>query len=185
MTQPVGWLDRLRIERVVWTLDQRLYDLPRRSRIATRKEVRQNLLSAAQQDGTGEAIRRLGGNRQLASEYLSAELGDGPRPSWTAAATFAVTAQLLFTWLLGEAALAFGSGIDAADPHATGTFMWAGIRFLQTSVTYTFVNGRSSSVGGAWTPLTWGLWILGTVLVGRLWRIPSAWMRRRAARVTE
>ena len=29
MTHDVNLIDRLRIERVVWTLDQRLYDLPR------------------------------------------------------------------------------------------------------------------------------------------------------------
>ena len=33
MPHNVSWFDRMRIERVVWMLDQRLYDLPRRSRI--------------------------------------------------------------------------------------------------------------------------------------------------------
>ncbi len=52
MSDALTWMDRLRIERVVWALDQRLYDLPRRSRIAKRREVRQNLLTAAQDIGT-------------------------------------------------------------------------------------------------------------------------------------
>ena len=52
MTHDVNLIDRLRIERVVWTLDQRLYDLPRSSRIAKRREVRQNVLAAAHDVGT-------------------------------------------------------------------------------------------------------------------------------------
>jgi hypothetical protein len=46
MPRSVSWIDRMRIERLVWALDQRLYDLPYRSRIAHRREVRQNLLAA-------------------------------------------------------------------------------------------------------------------------------------------
>ena len=52
MNRTLGWIDRLRIERVVWALDQRLYDLPRKSRIAKRREVRENLLTAAADIGT-------------------------------------------------------------------------------------------------------------------------------------
>lgn len=170
MPHAVTWIDRLRIERAVWALDQRLYDLPRTSRIAKRREVRANLLTASREIGTVEALSRLGNSRQLAAEYLSAEFGEGPRPSWVAAATFAVTALFLLTWVLGEGASAFGDGITAANPLATGTFTWAGIRYLQDTVTYTFVHGQGSYVGGAWTPLTWAIWIVVTVLVGRLWR---------------
>jgi hypothetical protein len=178
MSHSISWIDRLRIERVVWSLDQRLYDLPRRSRIAKRREVRENLLTAANDIGTGEALRNLGSARQLAAEYRDAEFGDGPRASWVAAATFLLTGQLVLTSLLAEAANAFGDGISAADPNATGTFTWPGIRYLQDTVTYTFVNGHGSSVGGAWTPLAWALWIVATILVGRLWRVR---FRRRGA----
>ena len=55
MADKLTWSDRLRIERVVWMLDQRLYDIPRESRIAHRREVRLNLLSAAQDIGTRAA----------------------------------------------------------------------------------------------------------------------------------
>jgi hypothetical protein len=180
MAHTLNWFDRLRIERAVWSLDQRLYDLPRKSRVAKRREVRENLLAAAHDIGTTDALRHLGNSRELASGYLSAEFGEAPRPSWVAAATFAVTAQLLFTWVLGEAALAFGAGITAADPNATGTYTWSGIRYFQDTVTYTFVHGKGDSVGGAWTPLTWALWILATVLVGRLWRVRLTRRRRPA-----
>lgn len=33
-------------------------------------------------------------------------------------------------------------------------------------------------VGGAWTPFAWVIWIVATILVGRLWRVCSIWRRR-------
>jgi hypothetical protein len=184
MPHSVTFVDRLRIERAVWALDQRLYDLPRKSRIAKRQEVRENLLTATRDVGVSEALRHLGNTRQLAAEYLSAELGDGPRPYWFAVAFYVLAAQLVFTSLLGEAVNAFGDGIAAANPHATGTFTWSGIRYLQDTVTYTFVDGRSTSAGGAWTPLVWVIWLVLAVLVGRLWRVRSYLRRRRATSAT-
>lgn len=175
----VNLLDRLRIERVVWFLDQQLYDLPRRSRIEHRREVRANLLSAAADVGTSAALRQIGSSRQLAAGYLTAELGEGPRASWLAAAVFLFTGQLVLTSVLSEAAQAFGRGVTAADPTATGTYTWAGISHLQSAVTYTFVDGHGSSVGGAWTPLAYVLWLIATVLVGRLWRLVPMWRARR------
>ena len=177
-TVHLSWFDRLRIERAVWSLDQRLYDLPRASRIARRRELRTNLLTAAQDIGAVAALRNLGDSRQLAAEYLSAQFGDGPRPSWVAAAIFLLTGQLVLTSFLSEAATAFGDGIVAADPDATGTFTWPGIEYLQSSVTYTFTDGQGTWVGGAWTPFAWVLWLVGTILVGRLWRVVTRWLRR-------
>lgn len=171
MSHHLTWMDRLRIERAVWALDQRLYELPRKSRIAKRREVRENLITASNDIGTRDALSRLGDSAQLAAEYLSAELGEGPRPSWIAAGLFLLTGQLVGTSLLTEAALAFGDGVAAANSDATGTFTWSGIRYLQDAVTYTFVDGRGEYVGGAWTPLAWAIWIVATVLVGRLWRV--------------
>ena len=181
MTETLNLFDRMRIERVVWSLDQRLYDLPRRTRIATRREVRANLRAAAHDVGTTIALRRLGNAHSLAEQYLDAEFGDAPRPSWIAAGLFVVGVQLLLTWLLAEAADAFAKGIVALSPHATGTYSWRGIRYVQSEVTFTLTDGRYRSVGGAWTPLVWILWIGGTIAVGRLWRLVPAWRRRRAA----
>lgn len=181
MPDTLTLLDRLRIERVVWSLDQRLYDLPRKVRIAHRREVRQNLTEAATDVGIGSAVRHLGDVARLAREYRSAALGDGPHPSWIAAITFLLTGQLVFTAILTEAAKAFGSGISAADPHASGTFSWEGIRYLQDTVTFTFVDGHGTSVGGAWTPIAYIIWALCTVLIGRLWRATPAWHRRHTA----
>ena len=178
MSHSLGWSDRLRIGRLVWSLDQQLYDLPRRSRISTRREVRENLLTAARDIGTSAALRNVGSSTRLAREYLAAQFGDQLRPSWTVAALFLLTGQLVFTALLGEAALAFGDGIRAADPAVSGTFRWHGIRYLQDTVTYTFVDGSGTSVGGAWTPLAWALWIGATIVVGRLWRVVPMWRHR-------
>jgi hypothetical protein len=179
MSHAVTLIDRLRIERVVWSLDQRLFDLPRKSRVAKRREVRESLLTASRDIGTTDALRNLGNSRQLAAEYLSAEYGDSARPSWMAGVVFLLTGQLILTSILSEAALAFGDGITATNPSATGTFTWRGIRYLQDTVTYTFVNGKGTHVGGAWTPLAWAIWIVSTILVGRLWRVASVWRRRR------
>lgn len=181
MAHSVSLLDRLRIERVVWVLDQRLYDLPRRSRIEKRREVRQNLRVAANDVGTKEALMRLGSGRELADGYLTAEFGEGPRPSWLAAAVFLLTGVLLATSLFTDAATAYRDGILAGSPHATGSYSWSGIQYLQTSVHYTFVDGHASFNGGAFSPLTWLLWLIATVLVGRLWALPAVWRRRRAA----
>jgi hypothetical protein len=180
MQHTVTWFDRLRIERVVWTLDQRLYDLPRRTRIETRQEVRQNLLTGARDVGTTQALRNLGGSAELANEYLSAAFGSGPRHSWMAAALFFVTVPLLGTSFFTDAANGFASGITAANPAANGTYTWGGISHLQSTVTYTFSDGHGTWTGGAFTPLFYILWIVATILVGRLWRALPAWRRRRA-----
>ena len=132
MPDSVTWLDRARIECVVWALDQRLYDLPRASRLAIRREVRQNLLSAARDVGAGAAVKQLGGTAALASEYLTAEYGEGPRHSWIAAGLFLAGVPFVLIAILSDAALGFGHGITAADPHATGTFAWHGVSLLQT-----------------------------------------------------
>jgi hypothetical protein len=184
MPHSISWLNRLRIERLVWALDQQLYDLPRASRIAKRREVRDNLLAAARDVGTSQALRHLGGSRQLAKEYLTAEFGEGPRHSWIAAAYFCTLVPLLTTFVFGETASAYQQAITAVDPHASGAFTWGGISYLQTATTFTFVDGQGTQVGGAWTPITYALWIIGTVLAGRLWRaLPRTARRRRTAEV--
>lgn len=170
-------LDRLRIERAVLSLDQRLYDLPRATRVAHRRELRANLVAAAGDVGTTAALRDLGDAAGLASDYREAAFGAGPRPSWYSAGVFLLTTTLFLTSFFFDAAEAFGDGILAGDPEATGTFRWPGIALLQSEVTYTVSGGDHDFVGGAFTPLTYLLLLMGTIAVGRLWRaVPS---RRR------
>ncbi len=179
MHNDVNLLDRLRIERVVWSLDQRLYDLPRKTRIERRRELRTNLLAAARDAGTSTALRDVGDTGSLAAEYLNAELGPGPRHSWTAAGVFLLTSTLLLMSVLSDAADAFGDGILAGNPDAGGTFTWPGIGYLQNEVTYTVSDGEHSYVGGAFTPMTWALLVIGTIAVGRLWRALPRWRQLR------
>lgn len=183
MSNNVNLLDRLRIERVVWSLDQRLYDLPSRTRIAKRRELRSNLLDAARDIGTSTALRDVGDSATLAAEYLDAELGRGPRHSWMAAGVFLLTSALVLTSIFFDAAAAFGDGILAGAPDAAGTFTWPGISYLQSAVTYTVSGGEHTFVGGAFTPLTWALLTIGTIAIGRLWRALPMWRRRRSTQL--
>ena len=173
MPSKVRWLDRLRIERFVWTVDSLLYDLPHSSRVETRRDLRRSLQAAADSIGAKQAVRQIGSSAQLAREYLGAEFGERPRHSWIAAGVFALTTTLLATSFWSDAAIAFGDGIKAAQPHATGIYTWPGIPYLQDQVRYSLTNGHGSYVGGSFTPLFWLLAAVGTVLVGRLWRIAT------------
>jgi hypothetical protein len=184
MSRSVSWIDRIRIERLVWALDQRLYDLPYRSRIACRREVRQNLLAAARDVGTTQALRRLGHSQQLAEEYLTAQYGAHPRHSWTAAALAAVSATLLLNFFTGQAMSGSQAAITSVSPHVTGTFTVPGIYFLQHPIVYAFSNGHASVTGGDWTPASYALLLAAMILAGRLWRLPAAWTRRRAGTPT-
>jgi len=59
-SRPLTLADRLRIEVAVWRLDTKLGELPRRSRIAHRKETRANLRAAALDVGSAKALRLWG-----------------------------------------------------------------------------------------------------------------------------
>jgi hypothetical protein len=80
----------------------RLADAQRRG---CRREVRQNLLTAAQEAGTTEALRRIGNSQALAREYMSAEYGDRPRHSWIAAAWVAALIPTPACYVLMAAAI--------------------------------------------------------------------------------
>ena len=171
-------LDRIRIEGLVWSLDQRLYDLPRRSRIAKRREVRANLLEAARDHGTREALRRVGGSQALAREYLGAEFGDRPHHSWTGAAYFAALVPLFLGFGLTEVSNAYAKALTAVHPAASGTYNWSGVSFLQSPLTFTVDNGHVTQTGGAWTPVVYVLWAAGIIVCGRLWRLRRSTSRR-------
>jgi hypothetical protein len=164
--------DRLRLEQAVWAVDRLIQDLPRKSRVAKRRELRDNLRAAAEDVGAAVAVRQLGDLKQLAAGYLAAEYGDWkPRPSWTRAAVAAVLYYVLLSWLLEAGSSAFRAGILTGQPKATGTFSWNGIPYLLTDVNFTFSNGASTSVGGAWSPLAYAALVLVSILAGRLWRL--------------
>ncbi|WP_018503646.1 hypothetical protein [Parafrankia discariae] len=173
-------LDRLHIERAVWTMDARLQDLPRRSRIARRRELRDNLRAAAEDVGGRQAVRQLGDLRVLAAGYLTAEYGElSRRPSWAAAALALLLVDAVMTVLEHVARTAFDAGITATAPRISGTFHWTGVPYLISDETFTYLNGTYTSVGGAWTPLVYVLMFAGAFVGGRMWRLISARLRQR------
>lgn len=84
MNRPMTLVDRLRIERVLWTVDILIYDIRTRGRRTIRRELRANLQAAAQEMGAGAAIWQLGPLRRLARGYLDAQYGRVPfsRAGW-------------------------------------------------------------------------------------------------------
>ena len=89
----------------------------------------------------------------------------------------------MLTSVLFDAADAFGDGILVGNPDASGTFRLGRRLLLQSEVTYTVADGEHTFTGGAFTPLTWILLVMGTIAVGRLWRALPIWRRRRARAV--
>jgi hypothetical protein len=184
MPRKLTVFDRVRIERLVWTLDQRLYDLPRASRIAKRREVRANLLEATADRGVGEALRGVGGSRTLAREYLGAEFGDRPHHSWTAAAVFAALVPLFLLGGLSAVSNAYAQALTAGHA-AAGTYSWSGVSYLQSPLTFTVDQGQVTQAGGAFTPIVYVLWAIGTIACGRLWRLLPLASRGRHTPATE
>jgi len=181
MSAPSSTLDRLRIERAVWTVDLRVQDLPRSSRIARRRELRDNLQEAASEVGAREAVSRLGDLHVLATDYLEAEYGDlRRRPSWAAAAWWIVLTEAVMLLVTSTGFSAFRDGVTAADQHFTGVVHWHGVTWLISAATFTFTNGHATSTGGAWTPLVYVVMLGGALVVGRIWRLVPALRRGRA-----
>lgn len=184
MPRKLTMLDRIRIDRLVWALDQRLYDLPRHSRIAKRREVRANLLEAAADHGAREALRRIGSSSALAREYLGAEFDDRPHHSWMAAAYFAALTPLFIGFGLNEVSDAYKRALT--DAHAaSGTFTWSGVSYLQSPMTFTVDHGQVAQSGGTWTPIVYVILLVGIVACGRLWRLLPRLSRRSQAPATE
>ena len=171
------WKDRMRIERAVWTLDSYLRNLPRKSRIAKRRELRVNLRAASADVGVNEALRRLGNIRTMAAEYLVTEYG-GPGPSWIVTTYFLFAAFYFMIWFENARIDAFKAGAIAANPHLTGTFQLTGVAYVFRNVTFIFTNGKATEIGGTLLPLV-NVYIFALViLVGRLWRAVPAVRQR-------
>src|ERR1035438_5533015 len=142
MTETLTWTERIRVERAVWTLDTYLQNLPRKSRIAKRRELRVNLRAASADVGANEALRRLGNVRSIAAEYVLAEFG-GPGPSWTVAMCVMLPGFAFMFWLSNARIDAFRSGAIAANPHLTGIFHLSGVGYILANDTFTFANGKA------------------------------------------
>jgi hypothetical protein len=181
MSQAISTLDRLRIERAVWSLDSRLQDISWRSRVAKRRELRANLLDASADVGTAEALRRVGSIPRLAAEYLSVEYGHWTRrPHWLAMVAWLLLGYVALTLLLDATSSAFIDGVLAVNPHMSAPVVWSGISHVLAPVTVTFAaGGVTSRLGGAWEPLVYAVYLMGALLVGRVWRAWPSWRTRQ------
>jgi hypothetical protein len=174
------WLDRLRIERAVWTVDALTQAAPDRARRAIRRELRANLQAAAAQMSAKEAVRQLGDLRQLALGYVEAQYGPGNlRPRWLRGVCWALGTEVVLLALTFATHSAFIAGVQAGNPRPNGTYSWPGLHLLGIGGNVTFHDGSSSAFS-----LSFSLWILlyllaALVLGGQLWRLPVAWWRNR------
>jgi hypothetical protein len=185
MTDDLTRIDRLRIERTIWAFDVLIINMPRRSRVAKRRELRANLRAAAADVGTAQALRRLGGLQRLAAGYLAAEYGErGPRPAYWKGITWA---SLLLPIMIAAEDLGKQSFLDGvqAIPRATGVFHYSGMKFLGLDFTYTFLDGRNMAPGWSESFSSVELiYMLAAFLIGaRTWRLLPPWRRWRLRRV--
>jgi len=172
-------MDRLRIERVLWTVDLLTYDIRTGGRRTIRRDLRTNLRAAAGEAGVGEAIRQLGSLRQLARGYVDAQYGDGARrPRWMGGLWWAFVCAILLVAITCIGAAAFRAGVQAANPGATGTYVWNQVSGVGLStVTISLAHGQPVR---AEITLPFGsmLYVAAAVILGgRLWRLVP---RRRA-----
>jgi hypothetical protein len=171
MSHTVSLIGRLRIERLVWELDQRLWELPRRRRVDCRREVRANVLAAARESGVTAALRGVGSAGELARGYKAAEYGDRQRPHWWAAGMTALVIAQLPLLMQAQVTNMNEAAIRAVSPHATGAYTVPGVVFLQHATVYTFSNGQATLSGGDLSPLFYAAWLVSVILIGRLWRV--------------
>jgi hypothetical protein len=183
MPTTLSLIDRLRIERAVWTLDTYVSGLPGRSRRAIRRELRTNLRSSAAAVGVRQALFGLGSLRRLGLSYLDAEYGEGrPRPqllkgmAWGIAVEFAVMLAMIVGFD------AYLEGLEAGNP-GPGTYVWDRIEFLgmRAEVTYDAAgfSGFAWSISAIFLVYTFTAFVLGS----RLWRaVPIWWQRVRRDR---
>jgi hypothetical protein len=119
MNRKVPLKHLLRIELVVRRVDYVLDGrVPMAKRRQIRTELRSNLLEAAQDVGTDNAIQQLGDIKALAHSYLELYRGrfDFQAGSWAAVATYAAIQVLAIVLML-----AFHAGVAAGGEHS-GTY---------------------------------------------------------------
>jgi hypothetical protein len=149
--------------------------------VAKRRELRANLHDASADDGTPEALRRVGSIPRLAAEYISVEYGHGTRrPHWLAMVAWLLLGYVALTLLLEATSSAFVDGVLAVNPDMSAPVVWSGISRVFAPVTVTFAAGEvTSRLGGAWEPPVYAVYLLGALLVGRFWRAWPWWRTRQ------
>ncbi|MBX6752132.1 MAG: hypothetical protein IRY85_21135 [Micromonosporaceae bacterium] len=172
------FIDRLRIERAVWTVDTYLSVLPMRRQRDIRRELRANLRASAAQVGARTAVRNLGNLRRLSYEYLSAEYRGRPWPTPLKGLAWVLVVEVvLFTaWL--TAVDSYRDGLAAAGaPPGTYSFRWP-LFGLGSQVT---VDSSSEFPVQVFTLslLEFLAWLAAIFVLGsRLWRVIPRWRDR-------
>ena len=160
-------VDRLRIERAVysytWWLDLRGASARRRREL--RRELRANLLAAAEHSTARSAVRSLGSTRDMAAQ---ATPPDPTAPRWNvgASAAIATAAVVLFVELL--CALAWWDGAMAAN--ATGALTGRMTLFPGSSLRHETLPGGGISLMFQPGWLFAAVGVLTFVLAARPWR---------------
>ncbi len=178
MARDLSLLDRLRIERTVWSLDQQLYDLPAGRGSPT--DVTSGTTCERPRRTSGPPRPSAASVRVSAWRPTTSTPSSAPRrgrrggPQGSSCSPASCCSPLCST----KPPLRSLTAFVAANPGATGSYRWSGIDFLQSPVDYRFADGSYSFTGGAWTPVAWAVWIVATILVGRLWRALPFWRRR-------
>lgn len=178
-------IDRLRIERAVWTVDTYLSGLPGRRRRAIRRELRTNLRASAAQAGVVAAIRDLGSLRRLSIDYLNAEYRGGPWPSMLRGIVWVVTVELVLLAVAFAQLAAYADGLVAGDA-GPGTYAWSGSPLLGTAGEVTI--DPTGQVSG----LSFSLMLLPLLLImaiafiigSRLWRLIALARQARPSEVS-
>lgn len=182
MASTLTLLDHLRIEFAIVRVDVMISALSLERQEEILGELRTNLRAASDQMGSAEAVRRLGGLRRLARNYLDVEYGDpGPRPRWLIGIlwVFVVVGVLLAVAFAGS--LGFVHGVLAADPQASGTYAWHALAPV-VSEDFVFSGGRPHSFGVAFSApvLAVPAAALGAAVFAigaRAWRCLPLWRR--------
>ncbi len=179
MTQAPSFVDRLRIERAVWTVDTLAGDLPGRRRRSVRRELRADLWASTREVGAAEAIRRLGNLRRLSAEYLDVEYG-AKRPRYLKGAFWAFMAVVVLEVHTFARIDGFHHGLEVADP-GDGSFTLRPLGRFGPVYETAYVDGTFDSFSLDLAPalLPLAVVLLGAFLVGgRFWR---AWRPGRVS----
>ena len=159
-------LDRARIETAVQSYDVWL-DLrgaPWRRRRGLRRELRANLIAAADHVGSREAVDRVGSTRLMAAEALPLR-ADRPRCCTGFAVSLVAAAVVVLVEFL--AALAWIDGVIAANPQ--GSVSGTMSLFPASSLSYTEMeSGFAFAIAPGWLGPIIGVVLF--VLVARPWR---------------
>jgi hypothetical protein len=176
------FIDYLRVEKAVWTVDAYLSPLPARRQREIRHELRANLRASAAQSGAKAAVRGLGSLRRLGYEYLSVEYRGRPWPTPIRGVAWTITTAVLLTVTHLLVMESYVDGLtDAGAEPGTYTLRLPVIG-LASEITVDGSGDTSSLVLLLSLPV-WLAWLFGAFVVGsRLWRAIPRWRDRRRDR---